>query len=621
MDLAGLVELLEDLRAGVVKASFVETTEPSVLAHEILNGRPYTFLDDAPLEDRRTRAVSLRRGIPLEAHDLSSIDEATIDEVRGEIATDLRDPDELHDLLTAAVALGADDRWRPLFGSLAAAGRAMSFVPAGPSAGMAERWCATERRHEVEALFGPVAFAPDNALPASRGRDPAPSYDEAVAAAVRGHLEPVGPATAAGLAATIGIPDGTAVTSALLGLEATGAAFRLADGRWWSRRLVARAHARTRDRLRRSFDAVSPQQLVRFLLEWQHVAPGAQLRGPAGTAAVLDQLQGVEAPVGAWESAILRARISDYQPRLLDELCAHGEVAWGRLQLPAPSPGGPHRAGATPSRATPVTLARRGDLAWLLAAVRGGAVPVPPGPGAAGEVLEALETRGALFFTDLVDRTGRMPLEVAEALWDGVARGLVTSDGFGAVRALLAGRYRNPGSLAANRYSQHRLGGAGRRRLEPALAGGRWSLIEGPRPDDFDPDELADAVAAQLLERWGVVFRDLIAREPLAIAWRDVLWALRRLEARGTARGGRFVAGFSGEQFALPEALDGLRRVAGRAPGGVAVRLSAADPLNLTGSILGPERLPALIGRELTLLDGAPVADGGAPAGARLVAS
>jgi ATP-dependent Lhr-like helicase len=317
----------------------------------------------------------------------------------------------------------------------------------------------------------------------------------------------------------------------------------------------------------------------------------------------------------------LRARISDYQPRLLDELCAHGEVAWGRLALPAPAPGGPRRAGATPSRATPVAIARRDDLAWLLAAVRGGAVPVPPGPGAAGEVLEALETRGALFFADLVDRTGRMPLEVAEALWDGVARGLVTSDGFGAVRVLLAGRYRNPGSLAANRYNQYRLGGAGRRRLEPALAGGRWSLIESPRPDGFDPDELADAVAAQLLERWGVVFRDLVAREPLAIAWRDVLWALRRLEARGTARGGRFVTGFSGEQFALPEALDALRRVAGRAPEGVAVRLSAADPLNLTGSILGPERLPALIGRELTLVDGAPVADGDTPAGARLVAS
>ena len=621
MDLAGLVELLEDLRAGVVEASFVETTEPSVLAHEILNGRPYTFLDDAPLEDRRTRAVSLRRGIPLEAHDLSSIDAATIDEVRGEVAADLRDPDELHDLLTAAVALTADDRWATLFGSLASAGRAMSFVPAGPAAGPAERWCATERRREVEALFGPVAFAPDNPLPGPLDRDRAPSFDEAVEAAVRGHLELVGPATATVLAATIAIPDGIAVTSALTGLEATGAAFRLADGRWWSRRLVARAHARTRDRLRRGFDAVSPQHLVRFLLEWQHVAPGTKLRGPAGTAAVLAQLQGVEAPVGAWESAILRARISDYQPRLLDELCAHGEVAWGRLALPAPAPGGPRRAGATPSRATPVAIARRDDLAWLLAAVRGGAVPVPPGPGAAGEVLEALETRGALFFADLVDRTGRMPLEVAEALWDGVARGLVTSDGFGAVRVLLAGRYRNPGSLAANRYNQYRLGGAGRRRLEPALAGGRWSLIESPRPDGFDPDELADAVAAQLLERWGVVFRDLVAREPLAIAWRDVLWALRRLEARGTARGGRFVTGFSGEQFALPEALDALRRVAGRAPEGVAVRLSAADPLNLTGSILGPERLPALIGRELTLVDGAPVADGDTPAGARLVAS
>jgi ATP-dependent Lhr-like helicase len=216
-----------------------------------------------------------------------------------------------------------------------------------------------------------------------------------------------------------------------------------------------------------------------------------------------------------------------------------------------------------------------------------------------------------------------MPLEIAEALWDGVARGLVTSDGFGAVRALLAGRYRaTAASRPANaRFPARHLATPGWRHLEPALAGGRWSLVEAPRPGAFDPDELADTVAAQLLDRWGVVFRDLVAREPLAIAWRDVLWALRRLEARGTARGGRFVAGFSGEQFALPEALDTLYRVANRPPEGVTVRLSAADPLNLTGSILGPARLPALIGRELTLIDGSPVGIDDGPDRSRLAAS
>ena len=335
-----------------------------------------------------------------------------------------------------------------------------------------------------------------------------------------------------------------------------------------------------------------------------------------GNAAVLDQLQGVEAPVGAWESAILRARISDYQPRLLDELCAHGEVAWGRLQLPAPSPGGPHRPARRPPGRRRSRWRARGDLAWLLAAVRGGRSRSRPGRAPRARSSRRSRPAGRSFSpTSSTGPDGclsRSPRRSGTASPAGSSP-LTASERCGPCSPAATA---TPGSLAANRYSQHRLGGAGRRRLEPALAGGRWSLIEGPRPDDFDPDELADAVAAQLLERWGVVFRDLIAHEPLAIAWRDVLWALRRLEARGTARGGRFVAGFSGEQFALPEALDGLRRARAAPPG--ASRSGSPPPtrLNLTGSILGPERLPALIGRELTLLDGAPVADGGAPAGA-----
>jgi ATP-dependent Lhr-like helicase len=611
MDLSGLVSLLEGLRATTIEARCVDTTEPSVLAHEILNGRPYTFLDDAPLENRRTRAISLRRGIPLEAHDLTAIDAAVIDEIRAEVAADLRDPDELCDLLQSTVVLAAEDRWRHLFSALVDAGRAMSFAPRPPTPRPGpERWCALERRREVEALFPEACFTPDRRLPEALAQGEAPSFDDALELALRGHLELVGPATPPELAEAIGIADEIAVESALRRAEVAGAALAIGNDRWWSRRLVARAHNRQRGLERRRIEAVSAQHLVRFLLEWQHVAPGTRLRGTAGTAAVLTQLQGIEAPIGAWESAILPARVADYEPRHLDELCTRGEIAWGRLAIPGQPVDGPHRAGATPSRATPVALVRREDLAWLLAAVRGDERPRPPGAGAAAEVLEALGGRGALFFADLVNETGRMPLEVAEALWDGVARGLVTSDGFGAVRALLAGRYRNPlfSRPGGARPAPHRLAAAGRRRLEPALAGGRWSLVEAARPADFGPDELADATAAQLLARWGVVFRDLVGREPLAVAWRDVLWALRRFEVRGVARGGRFVTGFSGEQFALPEALDALHRVAARPPEGVTVRLSAADPLNLTGSVLGPARLPAIIGRELTLVDGSPLA-------------
>jgi ATP-dependent Lhr-like helicase len=473
-----------------------------------------------------------------------------------------------------------------------------------------------------------VSFDPDHPLPASLAGRPAPAAEDALVLAVRGQLEHTGPVTAEALAGAVGDVTVGAVSSALAAIEATGGVLRVPGDRWCAKRLAARIHARTRDRERRSFPPVSAQHLVRFLLEWQHVAPGSKVREIGGLAAVIDQLQGFEAPVGAWEEAILPARVAGYRANLLDELCAHGEVVWGRLAPrqaePADAPA--RRGGATPSRATPVAIARREDLAFLIAAARGDGAPIAPSPGAADEVLEALQGRGALFFADLCQATGRMPTEVAEALWDGVARGWLTSDGFQAVRSLLAGRYRSTEARAGRLRRPLRplphAGGAGlagagalRRAIPPALAGGRWSVLEAASPDDFDPDELADAYARQLLARWGVVFRDLVSREPAALAWRDVLWALRRLEARGVVRGGRFVGGVTGEQFALPEALDALRRVASSPPQGVVVRLSAADPLNLTGGVLPGPRVPAVRGRDLVLVDGVPAADG--EAGAR----
>jgi ATP-dependent helicase Lhr and Lhr-like helicase len=605
MDLDGLTALLVRLRAESVTGVTRDTTEPSILTHEILNGRPYTFLDDAPLEERRTRAVALSRGVPLEARDLAMIDEKVIDEVRAEVAADPRDAEELHDLLDQAVVLSPRPTWRSLFDKLANEGRAMEA--ARERGGVTERfWCATERKREVEAVLGPSRFDPDAAVPGSIASSASPNVEDAITLAVEGHLELDGPAREPELAVLVGGVTEGSVASALARIEARGAAMRLADGRWWSKRLVARAHARARDRSRRAVTAVSAADLMRFLFEWHHVAAGTQLRGVIGLAEVLGQLQGVEAPVGAWEQEILAARVHGYSPQLLDELCAHGEVAWGRLDA-AQDGAEPRRQGAVPSRATPVALVRRDDLAWLLAAARGDRTVAAPGPGSTGEIVEALRARGALFFSDLVDTIGRLPTDVADALWDGVAHGLVTSDGFAAVRALLAGRYR-----AANSGSPRRIGprhAAQRRRVPPALSGGRWSLLESAVASEFDPDDLWDAVATQLLERWGVVFRDLVVREPICANWREVLYGLRRLEARGVARGGRFVTGFSGEQFALPEAADALHRIARKEPDGSAVRISAADPLNLTGLVLGAPRVPTAAGRSITLVDGVVAAD------------
>jgi ATP-dependent Lhr-like helicase len=382
-----------------------------------------------------------------------------------------------------------------------------------------------------------------------------------------------------------------------------------------------------RNEARRSVEAVTPACLMRFLVEWQHVGPGNRLLGTGGLSEVIEQLQGYEVPVGALESSILPARVGGYSPSMLDELCARGEVGFGRLSL---RPAGPEaeesspqqrRPGSSPSPATPLSLYRREDLDWLLPALRGDGVPQDPALGAPADVVAALRQRGALFLTDLCNLTGRMPVEVADALWEGIQRGIVTADGFGAVRLLLAGRSRlgnlvrnaEPGSLRRPFGPAGRGAQARRTRLAPALAGGRWSLIEhalalgvdrdGAR-DAIEQDELAEALAGQLLNRWGVVFRDLAQREVLGIGWREVLLALRRLEARGLVMGGRFVSGFVGEQFALPEAYEKLRSVARAEPDDRPLKISAADPLNLTGLIIPGPRVPATRTKSITLVNG-----------------
>ena len=600
MDLAALTTLVTRLRSGEVALHCVDTTEASVLSHEIVNGRPYTFLDDAPLEERRTRAVALRRGIPLEAHDLSSLDPAIVDEVAAEIAPDPRDPDELHDLLMACALVLPEDGWLELHGALATAGRAMTVTT---GEGASPRWCATERRELLEAAFPEAAFTPDLRL---EGAAPV-GREEALVALVAGALELAPPRRVDELAAATGLAE-AALAVPLATLEASGGVLRVLGGRYGARRVIQRIHSRQRDRERTRHPAVSVQDLMRFLLTWQHVAPGSHRRGIEGLALVIDQLQGMEVAVGAWEEPVLAARVEHYRPQLLDELCASGAVAWGRLSL-RNEDDAPRRASATPSRATPVALVRRDDLHWLLAAARACGAPQPPVAGASAEVTEALGRRGALFFSDLCEATGRLPLEVADALWDAVARGLVTADGFSAVRHLLAGRYRT--ATRSEHAPRRALRRPGRSALPPALAGGRWSLLEGERDGEApDTESLAEAVACQLLERWGVVFRDLVRRESFALPWREVLFALRRLEARGLCRGGRFVAGPVGEQFALPEALAALRATARRPLEGSVIELSAADPLNLTGLLLPGERVPALRGRSLTLVDGLPRAVG-----------
>src|SRR5262245_22706145 len=596
----GLVALLEAMADGRVRVHLCESSEPSPLSHEILNGKPFTFLDDAPLEERRTRAVAIRRGLPEHARELGRLDPEAVASVREETRPDPRDAEELHDVLLQLVLAEPEPAWQAWLAALARDGRAAAIeTPRG------ERWLAAESRPAVEALFPGCACVPDVTPPAALRERARPSAEEAAVAAVRGHLSASGPATVDALAERTALAP-PVVEAALARLEAEGFALRGrfsgSEEEFCERRLLARIHRGTLDRLRREIEPVSAQDFVRFVLRWQHAAPHAQLEGRRGLLAVVEQLQGFELAAGAWEESVLPARVAGYRPEWLDELCLSGEIAWARLApREAVAPGAEEepagRGGLTPSRATPLSFVARGDRAWLRAGARRDGTPLEPGEGAARDLLAGLRARGALFQQELVAHSGRLPIEVEEGLWDLVARGLVNADGFAGVRALLGARER-PARARVRRRS--------RGRVRRARADGRWALV--PLPEiGAQPEALAESVAAQLLARWGVVFRDLLARESLAVPWREVLWALRRMEARGSARGGRFVTGFVGEQYALPVAGEGRRQMRRRGRTGELVPVSAVDPLNLVGILLPGTRVPALRTRSVAYRDGLPI--------------
>jgi len=600
MDVDSLRELVVRLEQGVVTITYKDTIEPSPLAHEIVNGRPYTFLDDAPLEERRSRAITLRRGLPVEARDLAALDPDAIARVRAEAGPEPRDHDELHDLLVSLVVTRPVEAWRGWFDELVERGRALTV-----SDGAESFWCAAERVPGITVLWPHAALDPSpRALPAALSAV-LPEHDAVVTAILRGRLEVSGPLSASDLMRITGL-SATDIAVGLAMLEGEGFAIRghfdpgVDDEQWCARRLLARIHGYTQQRLRQEIEPVTPQDFMRFLLRWQRVAPGTQREGRAGVAATVAQLQGFEIPAAVWEESVLPSRVTGYRSAWLDELCMSGEVAWARLRVRDDGdPTASQRSSATASRATPVTLVMRSDLPWLLQSVRGEAQPLEPVSGATLDVLAALREHSALFTSDIVTLTRRLPSEVETALWDGVARGLLTADGFSAVRRLLVSR-RLGRARPHHRGLRHGVSGY-------SSGEGRWSLV--PRVLQVpDRDALAEAVAEQLLVRWGVVFRDVVARETIALPWRDVVWALRRMEARGTARGGRFVTGFAGEQYALAEAVDQLRGVRRRERSSELVRVSATDPLNLAGILLPGPRITSVRTNNVVFEDGLPAA-------------
>ncbi|MGC9994552.1 MAG: DEAD/DEAH box helicase [Terriglobia bacterium] len=656
LDLEGLKRVLRGIGDGSIRCLAVDTPAPSQFSHEILNANPYAYLDDAPIEERRARAVSLRRVMPETVlTDIGRLDPAAIAQVREEAWPDVRDADELNEVLQVFVALpenfvppvaqalvpvheglsedaNAQARvpvllvaaaWGEVFGQLVANKRA-----ARARVGGSILWVAAEKIKAFSTLFPEAQF--ETWLTEVDG--PVPSRDDAVLQLVRGWMEHSGPVEVACLAQTVGLPAAD-IEAAMLRLEAEGRVLRghftaaATAAEWCDRRLLARIHRLTLGALRREIQPVTRAQFMRWLLRWQHLAPGTQANAERGVLEVIRQLQGFEAPANAWESRILARRVADYDPLILDQLCLTGEVGWGRLsphpatlavgqallpvhagftkaaaqaRVPVPhgDPAGLNTARRiTPSSVAPITFFVREESDWMMPRHAPLAEMSRSLSEAARQVLEYVRQRGASFFADIVRGTGRLKSEVETALWELVAAGLFTADGFDNLRALIDPKRRS---------------GQGRgRTARPRHSTGRWSLLFSG--EATDRANALEAVCRVLLERYGVVFRELTLREEFPVKWRELLMTFRRLEDRGEVRGGRFVDGFVGEQFALPSALESLRaaRHADAAVQGYApleaefVTLSAADPLNLVGIIVPGERVAANSGKTITLRDGA----------------
>jgi ATP-dependent helicase Lhr and Lhr-like helicase len=575
MDVERFLAILRSLEAGELELVARDLPEPSPLAAAVLSARPWAFLDDAPLEERRTRAVVTRRWLdPRKAIDLGALDAAVIDEVARSAWPRADDADELHDALMVLGVLRDDEvargrtrdgrTWLELASELAALGRAFRLERPPDPTRAGGLWVATERRSLVfAALGGPTSTECHRAC--------APEAGEAHTALVRGRLECTGPTTVERLAERLTITV-DAVDAALQALEADGLVLRghFTPGaealQWCERSLLARIHRRTVDRLRAEIRPVSSADFLRFLAQWQHVSPEHRVEGPEGLAGVLAQLEGFEAAAGAWERSILPARVHHYDPGWLDQLCLSGRWSWLRLR-----PGAATRRG--PMQSTPITFVPRADLPHWCSTGAYEDVRLSPD---ARRVGETLARRGASFVGDLTVATGFEPFRIEDGLAELVAQGLATCDGFAGLRSLLAAR-------------------------SGGTSVGRWSLLPAKATEDRQTER--EHVARTLLRRYGVVVRRLLERERAAPSWLELVRVYRTLEARGEIRGGRFVDGCAGEQFALPEAVAMLREVR-RTPGSATLAIDATDPLNLAGILQPGPRVPARIGTSVVLRDG-----------------
>ena len=592
MDLDGLLAVLRGIQDGSIHCLAVDTPVPSQFAHELINANPYAFLDEAGLEERRARAVSLNRSIPPSVLEQpGGLDIAAIATVRSECWPDIRDHHELHDLLMSVVLLPLSmideersQHWPDLFERLVCGGRAQTLQHKG-----LECWVASERVAFVDALCADASTQVE-------------LREDALRKCVQGWIQILGPVTTNGFANNFSL-DPRMVHQAFLSLETQGllmrgsfertAAVGELDTEWCERRILQRIHKLTIATRRRQVEPVSPAKFMQWLLGWQHLAPQTQVSGEDGLLGAISKLEGFEAPAVEWEKTILPSRVANYDPRWLDQLCLSGVVGWGRVSPhPAFHEGygnGPQRV--IPTNASPITFYLRDSAAWLDLALREQAVDETQLTRAltpnALRIWESQKKRGACFAEELERRLGLSSIEVQHALWELAAAGLAAADGFDQLRSMIDPDRRR----AANSYRKVR------------SAAGRWSLFRTDAPTPEDAIEQArcndiaiESAARMLLNRYGIVFRDLLVQESNIPRWGILLRMFRRLEDRGLVRGGRFVSGFGGEQFALPEVLDSLRAIRNQEFKGE-MTLAGADPVNLIGILVPGERTHAMPGR------------------------
>ena len=657
LDIEGLERVLKEVEQGEITFSARDTREPSPFAYELLNSNPYAFLDGGEIQERRTRAVSTRRSISIESvSDLGELDATAITQVREEATPLVRDADELHDALLGRILLPVAEgtAWQAWFAELAEQKRATNFtIENGETTANAQFWVAAERLPAATAAFPESSINPEITTPQSVVREW--NTLDARIAMVRGLLEVCGPTSTDKVAACLSITTSQA-DAALEALEGEGVVLRghftprtatgqnlsansstskirqqsiLLDGQpssddqpasteqtqqsgertveWCHRRLLARIHRLTLQGLRKQIEPVSVSSFIQFLTHHHGVQQDHRKNGTDGLFEIIAMLQGIDIPASSWEQNILAARMRDYQTSWLDELCLTGEVTWGRLFPPLRNTE-QHKTSASLTRVAPVSIILRSDLDWLTAFHT--SQPETTLSGTATDLLQHLQEQGAAFAIDLKQRFQLLPSHLQEALGELVTRGLINADGFAGLRQLISAK----GEQKQSRRRRMR-GYQRQRRTQHNV--GRWSCFTKPsiteheeivQHDDQQFQEVTEQWAWQLLRRWGVVFRDLLTKEQGAPRWFDLLQVYRRLEARGEIRGGRFIAGVAGEQFAVGETVSKLRQLRDADSASELVVVNATDPLNLVGILTQHARLPSLTTNKLALLNGQPVA-------------